>query len=165
MIARLLILLCIASVSACGGLAKHDEDVFSVAEQILGEQTDANGSPKKVELPVHVNYTIKDKPLANHKLDINFEFIAREALPMLRIGIKTTNGLKLKSSDDRIRYKDVSAQQLLRHKIAVIPLEEEQYYVDVYVVTEIGEDKRARLIQIPISLGKYALQRHPKIPQ
>ena len=157
---RALLMICITGMlGACSlFLAEEDESVLSVAGQLLDAQKDEYGEPRKVELPVRVNYTINHKPVIGQKLEVEFEFIAERPLPLLRIGLTTDEGLELVSSEIREQYRDMPARRVLKKTAVVVPKREDRFYLNMYIVTESGEDRRAKLIKVPIAVGEYSLK-------
>lgn len=160
---RALFILLVTTLYSCGIFYEQDENVLLIARQLLQAQVDELGEPRKVDLPVRVNYTVHRKPLIDHDLEIEFEFIAERQIPMLRFGLEASEGLELVSYDIRERYLDVPARYVLNKKVIVVPTEENEFYLSLYVVTEIGDDKRARQIKIPIALGEYSQYRKPQL--
>lgn len=157
---RVVILLLFATLlSACSLLRhEHDADVVVVAKQLLVAQRDQYGDPIPVELPVEVNYTVVRKPQINRDMHIDFQFVALKAIPVLRIGFTTSEGLDMISSDVRERYLDLKPRQGFTRNIVVEPTSENEFYLNLFVVTENGDRKQARLIKVPIALGTYTLK-------
>lgn len=146
-------------LSGCSLLRhEHDADVVVVAKQLLVAQRDQYGDPLPVKLPVEVNYTVARKPEIRHELHINFQFIALRAIPVLRIGFTTSDGLDLISSDVRERYLDLKPRQSFNRDIVVEPTSENEFYLNLFVVTENGDRKLAKLIKVPIAIGTYTLK-------
>lgn len=143
------------------GLLQHEEDVdvIKVAQGLLAAQKDQYGDPLPVHLPIRINYTVTRKPQIDREMRIDFEFIAEKAIPVLRIGLASSDGLKLESSDLQERYLDIKPRQSFTKSVIVEPTQENEFYLDLYVVTENGDDKLARLIKIPIAIGDYALKK------
>ena len=133
-----------------------DEDVLKVVQQQLDLQKDQYGDSLPVNLPIRINYTLTRKPQIDRDMQIDFEFIAEKAIPLLRIGITTSDGLKLLSSDVSEHYVDLKPRQAFIKSVIVEPTAENEYYVTMYVLTQIGEDKLAKLIKVPIALGDYS---------
>lgn len=140
---------------------RHGDNVDPVklAQQLLDAQKDQYGDPKPVNLPVRVNYTVTKKPLIDHDLAIEFEIIAEKAVPKLRIGLTTTDGLELSSSDVRELYENLKPRQTITADVVVEPKRESEFYLNVFVVTESGEERLAKLIKIPIAIGEYSLKK------
>lgn len=153
-------LICVL-VFALGGCSwfRHgaDEDVVKIAQQQLELQKDQYGDPKPVNLPIRINYTINHKPQVGHEMRIDFEFISEKAITQLRVGLTTSDGLKLNSSDVPEHYHDLKPRETFTKSVIVEPTAENEYYLNMYVVTQIGEDKLAKLIKIPIALGEASL--------
>lgn len=147
-------------LSGCG-LLQHEEDVdvVKVAQGLLAAQKDQYGDPLPINLPIRINYTVTRKPQIEREMQIDFEFIAEKAIPVVRIGMTTSDGLTLSSSDVLERYLDVKPRQSFSKTVIVEPTEENEFYLNVYVVTEIGEEKLAKLIKIPIAVGDYSMKR------
>ena len=59
----------------------------------------------------------------------------------------------------RERYLDLQARQSFTKTVIVEPTAENEFYLNMYVVSEIGDEKLARLIKIPIAIGDYALKK------
>lgn len=142
------------------GLLQHEEDVDAIkaAQGLLAAQIDQYGDPLRVHLPIRINYTVTRKPQINRELQIDFEFIAEKAIPVLRIGLNTSDGLELVSSDVLERYHNIKPRQSFSKSVIVEPRDENEFYLNMYVVTENGEEKLARLIRIPIAIGDSALK-------
>lgn len=158
-IIRISILVVLSAVlGACGILSEEDENVLDIARQLLQEQKNEYGEAMKVDLPIRVNYSIYQKPIVGHDLSIELEFIAERKIPILRIGLGTTDGLEL-ITYVKERYLDVAARQIIKKEVIVVPTEENLFYLNLFVVTEIGEDRRAKHIKIPIALGEYSLKK------
>ena len=152
------------SLAGCGIFSfssDDDVDVLIVARSLLKDQTDEHGDPKKVTLPVRVNYTFTRKPMIDEELLVEFEFITKEALPILRFAVTTTDGLELVSNNIDEKYQALKTRQVIKSKIKVIPTSEKRLYVNLFVVTEVGEDKKARQIKIPVPIGDYFLSDNP----
>ena len=147
-------------LSGCG-LLQHEEDVdvVKVAQGLLAAQKDQYGDPLPINLPIRINYTVTRKPQIEREMQIDFDFIAEKAIPVVRIGMTTSDGLTLSSSDVLERYLDVKPRQSFSKTVIVEPTEENEFYLNVYVVTEIGEEKLAKLIKIPIAVGDYSMKR------
>ncbi|MBI1423807.1 MAG: hypothetical protein GC149_10115 [Gammaproteobacteria bacterium] len=138
---------------------EEDADALKEAQSLLEAQKDQYGDPIPVHQPLRINYTISRKPQIDRDLRIDFEFIAEKAIPVLRIGMTTSDGLELDSSDVLERYLDVKPRQTFTKTVMVIPRSENEFYLNLFVVTEIGEEKLAKHIKIPIALGEYALKK------
>jgi hypothetical protein len=143
------------------GLLQHeeDQDVLKIAQNLLAAQKDQYGDPLPVHLPIRVNYTVSRKPQINRELEIDFQFIAEKAIPVLRLGMTTSDGLELDSSDVRERYLDLKPRQSFSKRVFVTPTAENEFYLNLFVVTESGDEKLAQLIKIPIAIGDYALKK------
>jgi hypothetical protein len=148
------------------GLLQHEEDVdvIKVAQGLLAAQKDQYGDPLPEHLPIRINYTVTRKPQINREMQIDFEFIAEKAIPILRIGLTTSDGLKLVSSDVLERYHNIQPRQSFTKSVIVEPTEENEFYLNMYVVTESGDAKLAKLIKIPIAIGDFALK-NTKAPE
>lgn len=155
---RLLPVVCLSMLlGACSlFIAEEDESVLSVAGQLLEAQKDEYGEPRKIDLPVRVHYTLDRKPLVDHELEIEFEFIAERPIELLRIGLTTDEGLELVSNEIREQYRNMPARRVLKKSVVIVPSREDRFHINMYVVTETGEDRRARLIRVPIALGTAA---------
>jgi len=138
-----------------------DTNVLNMAKSLLKEQTDEHGEAKKVKLPVRVHYTFTRKPMIDEKLLVEFEFITEEALPVLRFAVTTTDGLELIDNEIEPLYSKLSARQVIKSNMEVKPTSESKFYINLFVVTEVGEDKRAKHIKIPIPIGDYFLSDDP----
>ena len=147
-------------LSGCG-LLQHEEDVdvVKVAQGLLAAQKDQYGDPLPINLPIRINYTVTRKPQIEREMQIDFDFIAEKAIPVVRIGMTTSDGLTLISSDVLERYLNLKPRQSFSKTVIVEPTEENEFYLNVYVVTEIGEEKLAKLIKIPIAVGDYSMKR------
>jgi len=146
-------------IGACSLLMhEDDEDAIKLAQQLLAAQKDQYGDPVPVSLPVQINYSISRKPQVDRDLQIDFQFIARQAIPLLHIGFTTSDGLDLVSSDVHERYHDLKPRQTFSKTVVVEPTAENEYHLNLYVVTENGDTKLAKLIRIPIAIGDYALK-------
>lgn len=146
-------------LSGCG-LFQHEEgvDVIQLAENLLAAQKDQYGDPVPVHLPVRINYSVSHKPQVGREMRIDFEFIAEKAIPVLRIGIGTSDGLELVSSDLLQRYQNIKPRQSFSKSVVVEPQAENEFYLSLYVVSEDGDRRLAELIRIPIAIGDYALK-------
>lgn len=164
---RVLIIFILAAVLGGCSWLKHeeDEDVLAVAQQLLDAQKDENGEPLNIKLPIQINYTIDRKALIDHDVEIEFEFVAEKEIPVLRIGMTTSDGLVLDSSDVKERYLDLQPRQTFTKSVVVIPKEENVFYLNVFVVTQIGDEKLAKLIKIPIALGEYSKRKKKGLAQ
>jgi len=138
-----------------------DESVELLAKSLLKDQTDEHGEAKKIELPVRVHYTTTRKPMIDKKQVVEFEFITEEALPILRVAVTTSDGLELTDNNIEPLYETLVARQVIKSDIEVKPTSENKFYINLYVVTEVGEDKRAKHIKIPIAIGDYSLNDDP----
>jgi len=146
-------------LSACGLLShEEDVDVIKTAEGLLAAQKDQYGDPLPLHLPVRINYTVSRKPQIKREMQIDFEFIAEKAVPVLRIGFTTSDGLELTSSDVRERYLNLKPRQTFTKSVIVEPSEENEFYLNLYVISEDGDNKLAELIKVPIAIGDYALK-------
>lgn len=153
-------------LSSCGLLIhEEDVDVVKVAQGLLVAQKDQYGDPLPVKLPVNINYTVTRKPQIDRDMQIDFQFIAQKAIPVLRIGLTTSDGLDLISSDVHERYLDIKPRQSFTKSVIVEPTAENEFYLNLYVVTEIGEEKLAKLIKIPVAIGDYALKKAKGLQQ
>lgn len=154
----------LAGLTGCGIFSFSPEDdvnVLNTAKSLLKDQTDEHGEPKKIKLPVRVHYTFTRKPMIDEELLVEFEFITEEALPILRFAVTTTDGLELTDNDIEPFYTKLSARQVIKENIEVKPTSESKFYINLFVVTEIGEDKRAKHIKIPVPIGDYFLSDDP----
>jgi len=152
------------SLTGCGIFSfSSDEDanVLNIAKSLLKDQTDEHGEAKKIKLPIRVHYTFTRKPMIDEELLVEFEFITEEALPILRFAVTTTDGLELTDNDIEPLYSKLSARQVIKENIEVKPTSESKFYINLFVVTEVGEDKRAKLIKIPVPIGDYFLSDDP----
>jgi hypothetical protein len=153
------LLLCL---SACGIFSFSDDDdvnALNLAKELLKGQLDEHGEPKKVELPVRINYAISHKPMIDRNMVVEFEIITEQALPILRFAVTTSDGLELVDNEIEPLYRALKAREVIKSEVEVKPTAENEYYINVYVVTEIGEDKRAKLMKIPIAIGDYSLKK------
>ncbi len=150
-------------LSACSWFGINDDEtnVIELANNMLVAQQDEHGEQIKVAMPVRVNYSIARKPQIDKKLLIEFEIIAEKALPILRFALRTTEGLELDDHDIDPLYESLAARQVIKATATVIPLVEDKFYLDLYVISEIGEEKLARLIRIPVAVGDYSLNNDP----
>lgn len=146
-------------LSGCSLLRyKYDADVVVVAKQLLIAQRDQYGDPVPVKLPVEVSYTVTRKPEIHRDMHIDFQFTALKAIPVLRIGFTTSDGLDMVSSNVRMRYLDLKPRQTFTRDIEVEPTSENEFYLNLYVVTENGNQKLAKLIKVPVAIGTFALK-------
>lgn len=163
---RLSILFLFATLlSGCGILSWFDEDedsdVVVLAKSLLKDQTDEHGEAKNIKLPIRVHYTTTHKPMIDNSMVVEFEFITEEALPILRLAVTTSDGLELVGSNIGSLYKSLTARQVIKREIAVLPTSENKFYINLFIVTEVGEDKRAKHVKIPIAVGDYSLSDNP----
>lgn len=152
------------SLSGCGIFslfADDDVNTLNLANELLKSQLDEHGEPRNIKLPVRVHYTTTHKPMIDKKLLVEFEFITEEALPILRFAMTTSDGLELVDNNVESLYETLVARQVIKADIKVIPTTENKFYINLYVVTEVGEDKRAKHIKIPIAVGDYSLSDNP----
>jgi len=151
-------------LNGCGLFAFYDDDtnVVELAKNILKEQQNEHGEQIRVTMPLRVNYTISRKAEIDKDLLIEFEFVTEKALPIVRFAVKTTDGLDLVKHNIESRYDALKAREVIKSRVIVTPLHENKFYLDLFVITEIGEEKLARLIRIPIAVGDYSLSDHPK---
>ena len=153
------------SLSGCGVFSwfesEDDVNTLNLAKELLKSQLDEHGEPKNVKLPVRVHYTTTHKPMIDKELLVEFEFITEEALPVLRFAATTSDGLELVDNDIEPVYKTLVARQVIKTDMTVIPTTENKFYINLFVITEIGEDKRAKHIKIPIAVGDYSLSDNP----
>ena len=161
-----LIALCILAASlvatGCSLFSEEDVSVITDARQLLEEQKDANGDPIDVKLPVRFNYTIGKKPMIDRDLKIEFEILTEQPLPVLRVGLVASDGLTLEDTDLREKFVDLKIREVINRYATVTPTSENKFYLDVYLITEIGEDKKAKLFRIPIGVGDYSLTDNPE---
>ena len=147
-------------LSGCSwlGLGEDETNVRELANNLLKEQQDEHGVQVRVPMPVRVNYSVSRKAQIDKKLLIEFEIITEKALPILRFALKASDGLELDDHDFDPLYESLSARQVIKTEATVIPLSENKFYLNLYVISEIGEEKLARLIKIPIAVGDYSLK-------
>lgn len=155
------------TLAACGifNFAGEDDesDIVEVSKKLLEKQVDKNDEPIKIDFPLRINYSLKTKALLNEDLEIEFEFIAESDIPKVRIAFETTDGLVLVSNDKRIFKDNIKANEVFTYRIIVVPEIEEQFYVHVYAYTIYSgsgdtEEKRAKLLRIPIPVGQYKIE-------
>jgi len=152
----LMILLC---TGACSWfMPRPDEDAIKLAQELLAGQKDQYGDPVPVKMPIQVNYSVSRKPQVDRELNIQFQFIARQEIPVLHLGFTASDGLKLVSSDVLEFYRDMKPRQTFSKTIVVEPTAENEFHLNLYVVTESGQTKLAKLIRIPIAIGDFALK-------
>ncbi len=146
-------------LSGCSwfGLGGDETNVVELANNLLKEQQDEHGVQVRVAMPVRVNYSISRKAQIDKDLLIEFEIITEKALPILRFALTTSEGLELDDHDFDPLYESLAARQVIKTEVTVIPLLENKFYLNLYVISEIGEEKLARLIKIPIAVGDYSL--------
>lgn len=149
-------------LGGCGLFVEADTDVITDAKQLLEEQKDTNGDPIKVKLPVRLNYSISEKQMIDQNLVIDFELLTEQPIPVLRIDLEVSDGLQLVRHNFRERFVNLGIRQVINRKVVVRPLLENKFYLNVYLITEIGEDKKARLLRIPIGVGDYSLTDNPQ---
>jgi len=137
-------------------MSEIDEDVLVVAHQLLEEQKDDLGQPKEIEMPVRVNYSIHRKPLIAHALEVEFEFLPEQKIPVLRLGVSASDGLEIEAGGTGEKYIDVEARRAIKKQVIVVPTEENEFYLNLFVVTELGTDRRARQVKVPVALGKFS---------
>ena len=152
-------------VSSCGILSwfESDDDTNTVnlAKELLKSQLDEHGEPRNIKLPVRVHYTTTRKPMIDEELTVEFELITEEALPIMRTDVTTSDGLELVASNMRRTYKALTARQVIKRELVVLPTSENKFYINLFIVTEVGEDKRAKHVKIPIAIGDYSLMDDP----
>ena len=150
-------------VPGCSWFGSNEEEssVIELANNLLKEQQDEHGVQVRVAMPVRVNYSISRKAQIDKELLIEFEIITEKALPILRFALKTSEGLELDDHDFDPLYESLAARQVIKTEATVIPLLENKFYLNLYVISEIGEEKLARLIKIPIAVGDYSLNNDP----
>lgn len=136
--------------------SSDDENVMEVANNLLEAQKNEHGDELKVDMPIRVNYSMHRKPVINKELEIELEFLPERDIPKLRLATFSSDGLEIVDGEMRDQYDDIKARQYFKRYVTVVPKEEDLYYLNLYVVTEIGEDKRAQHIKIPIALGIHS---------
>jgi len=146
----------------CSLFSEEDVSVIIDARQLLEEQKDANGDPIDVKLPVRLNYAISKKPMIDQDLEIEFEILTEQPLPVLRVGLVPSDGLELVDTDIREKFVDLKIREVINRQATVKPTSENKFYLDVFLITEIGEDKKAKLFRIPIGVGDYSLSDNPE---
>jgi len=151
------------SLAGCGIFSFDDDNVNALefAKELLKGQLNEQGVQKKIDLPIRVNYSITRKPMIDEELLVEFEIITEQAIPIVRFAVVTDEGLDLVSNNFEAYYKGLKTRQIIKHRIKVIPTSENKFYISLYVITEIGDDKRARLIKIPVAIGDYSLSDDP----
>jgi hypothetical protein len=159
-------------LSACSYFSffstKQGDDAVTIYKQLQEAKENepaTAAAPATTEFPVRVNYAIKTKMLADHDLEIEIEYLALKALPVLKVGYTTSEGLDLITKTSKLRYQDIQQHQLIQHRIVVVPDEENEYYVNIIMVTEDGDVKTGKQVRIPIALGKFSLQQRPKVSE
>ena len=159
----LLVILPFLILPACSwfGINEDETNVVELATNILKQQQNEHGEPIKVAMPVRINYSISRKAQIDKDLLIEFEIITEKALPILRFAVKTSEGLELDEHTIEPLYQSLKAREVIKAEATVVPLLENKFYLDLYVVTEIGEEKLAKLIKIPIAVGDYSLNNEP----
>lgn len=149
-------------MGGCSLFSEEDVSVITDARQLLEEQKDANGDPIEVKLPVRLNYAISKKPMVDQDLEIEFEILTEQPLPILRVGLLPSDGLELVDTDFREKFVDLKIREVINRTATVKPTSENKFYLDVFLITEIGEDKKAKLFRIPIGVGDYSLTDNPE---
>jgi hypothetical protein len=149
-------------MAGCSLFSEEDVSVITDARQLLEEQKDANGDPIDVKLPVRLNYAISKKAMIDRDLEIEFEILTEQPLPVLRVGLLPSDGLELVDTDFREKFVDLKIREVINRQATVKPTSENKFYLDVYLITEIGEDKKAKLFRIPIGVGDYSLTDNPE---
>jgi len=158
--AILSLLLLSTLLNGCGILfSTDDENILDVANNLLESQKNEYGEPVKVNMPLRVNYSIHKKPVINQELEIELEFLPERDIPLLRLGMTASEGLNIEDGELADQFTDIKARQVFKRYVTVVPTEENEFYLNLYVVTEIGEDKRAQRISIPVALGEYSLKK------
>jgi len=160
----LALILPIIMLPGCSWFGLNEEDqtnVIELANNLLKEQQNEHGEQLRVAMPVRVNYSISRKAQIDKDLVIEFEIITEKAVPILRIGLRTSDGLELDDHNFDPLYQALNARQVIKTEATVIPLSENKFYLDLFVISEIGEEKFARLIKIPIAVGDYSLNNDP----
>ena len=154
------LLCCLAQflLNGCGIATRNN---IELANNMLKEQQNEHGEAIRVALPVRVNYSISRKAQIDKDLLIEFEFITEKAVPIVSFAVKTSDGLDLIRHNIRDRYDGLKAREVIKTNVLVVPRSEAKFYVNLYVITEIGEEKLARLIKIPIAVGDYSLSDNP----
>ena len=161
---RLIVLLTAINLvmAGCSLFSEKDVSVVTDAKQLLEEQKDANGDPIDIKLPVRLNYSIGKKPMIDRELEITFEILTEQPLPVLRVGLVPSDGLELDDTDFREKFENLKIREVINRYAIVTPTSENKFYLDVYLISEIGEDKKAKLIRIPIGVGDYSLTDNPE---
>ena len=160
---RLTILLALVMLGGCSLFSFSDDDVnvLVTAKELLKGQLDEQGEQKKIKIPLRVNYSITHKAMIDRDMTIEFEFLTEQALPILRFAVTTDDGLELVSNNIDELYRGLKTREVLKRRVIVRPTRENKFYLSLYIVTEIGDDKRAKLIRIPIAVGDYSLSDNP----
>ncbi len=150
-------------LSGCSwfGLNDDETNVIELANNMLKEQQNEHGEQIRVDMPVRINYSITRKAQIDKRMQIEFEIITEKALPILRFALKTTEGLELDGHNISPLYESLTARQVIKTEASVIPLVEDKFYLELYVISEIGEEKLAQLIRVPVAVGDYSLNNDP----
>jgi hypothetical protein len=141
-----------------------EEDAYTIVKQMQETASvDQAAAVKLTDLPVRVNYAFKSKPMADHDLEVEVEYMALKDLASLQLDYRTSEGLALVRRASPLQYQTVKRYDIVTQRLVVVPKEEGHYTLNIYVATKAGDDQRGRQIIIPIALGKFSLEPAPVI--
>ena len=100
--------------------------------------------------------------MLHDELEIEFEFIAESNIPVVRIGFETSDGLVLETGPKNLFKENIKAEEVFSLTIVVVPELEEEFDVHLYLYSEDTEDKRAKLLSVPIPVGQYKIESKKK---
>lgn len=143
-----------------------EEDAYTIVKQMQETASvDQTAAAKLTDLPVRVNYAFKSKPMADHDLEMEVEYMALKELAGLQLQYRTSEGLELVKRPSPLQYQTIKRYDIVTHRLVVVPKEEGHYTLNIFVVTKEAEDQRGREIIVPIALGKFSLEPAPAVTQ
>lgn len=111
-------------------------------------------SPGKPQAPVRVTWELAEKPQVGVPLAIDVHVTPTAAVDSVSVVTRTDNtGLLFKTLDMEARFAKPARGQPLSRKLEVVPQGEGRFYVSVFITTQRGAQRMARVVMIPVQVG------------
>lgn len=120
-------------------------------------------SPGKPQAPVQVTWELTQTPRVGVPLAIDVQVTPTAAMDSVSVVSRTNNtGLLLKTADTEARFAKPARGQPLQKQLEVVPQGEGRFYVSVFITTQRGTQRMARVLMIPVQVGTVRQKPQPE---
>jgi hypothetical protein len=147
----------LTSIVSCSSNTIKPLSEIELAQQLIIEQEQ---QPEKTIHPVKIHYIQPEKAIVGNQLDIDIELVSSQPLTEITLAYKRNNGLELtrnwllrKRDSVTTNIKKIEADKIYRQKISIIPQQEGLLQLNLYILYQLDEKKKARQQTLSFSIG------------